>query len=100
MRFSLERMSDFGKLIKELGNGLRKLTFEDNFESNFKEIELPANSETAVEHSLNKVPKYYIIVGQSAEGQIIDGDTPFDESFIYLKNTSANLITLKLIILR
>lgn len=100
MKFSLGRMVDYGQLLKELENGLRKLTFRDNFESFVETVTIPAMSEVGISNKLTTIPSWYIIGRQQGEGQIIDGDSPWTLDNIFLKNTSSNEITITVIILR
>lgn len=100
MKFNLPKITSFNLLLKNLENGLRKLTFQDNFQADVKQVSFAAQEEKEVVHNLQQIPNYYILGRQSGEGQIIDGDTPFSESAIYLKNTSNNPITATVIIMR
>ena len=100
MRFGLERAQSLQKLLKELANGLRKLTFTDNFQSFVAEVELEAGEELTVPHRLQAVPKYYIIGRMSGNGKIIDGSLPFTDRDITIQNVGVDKTTVTLIIFR
>jgi len=100
MKFNLPKVLDYNMLLKHLENGLRKLTFQDNFQAYVAEVTFEPLEEKEVAHNLQQIPNYYILGRQTGEGQIIDGDTPFSNSAIYLKNTSSNNITTTVIIMR
>lgn len=51
-------------------------------------IELPVGVEVEIPHSLKITPKYRIILRQSADVTITDGDTAWDDKKIYLKAVS------------
>lgn len=100
MRFGLERAQTLQKLLKELANGLRKLTFTDNFQSVAVTIDLEVNEEKTITHRLQAVPKYYIIGGMSGNGKVINGDTPSTDTTISVKNVGVESTTVTLIIFR
>lgn len=99
MKFSIGRLFDYKKLLKELENGLRKLDFRYNFNSTIVEVTFSPLEEKIIKHSLKKVPNYYIIGGQDVSGQIINGTQNWTRDTISLKNSSNNTITSKIIIL-
>lgn len=100
MRFGLEKAQTFQKLLKELANGLRKLTFSDNFQVFTAEVELAVGEEKTITHRLQAVPKYYIIGGMSGNGKIINGQTPWTDSTISVQNVGIEDTTINLIIFR
>jgi|GEM_PF-5418481 len=99
MRFSIERIFGLKDLLRELGIVLRRLSFEDNFAADTVQVTLNAGEEVEVAHNLQSIPTYYIIGGQSAQGQIIDGQQQWTAESIFLKNTGTNKITAKVIIM-
>lgn len=100
MRFSLARMTDILQLIKELENGLRKLTFAENFQATVMDVTFLPGEEKQLPHNLQLIPSSYIILRQDAPGQIIDGTIDWDDESIYLLNTSQNTINTKISIMR
>lgn len=100
MRFGLERAQSLQKLLKELANGLRKLTFTDNFQSVTVTVDIDVNEEIIVPHRLQAVPKYYIIGGMSGNGKVINGNSPFTETSISVRNVGIEPTTVTLIIFR
>lgn len=51
-----------------------------------------ADSQIAINHNLNVIPKGYIICKKSVACDVYDGSTLFDSKQIYLKCTVANAI--------
>lgn len=77
---------NYGRLVDLLNTGLYKMSVDENFDGEVVEVTLPADgTEIEIPHNLKTVPKYRIIVGQSGEGLIIDGDAEWTERYIYLK---------------
>jgi len=100
MKFNLERHLHLPKLLKELANGLRKLTFRDNFQVTIANVTIEAGQEIGVNHSLNSIPKWYIIGRQSGPGQIVDGNSEWTTSTIFLQNTGTDTVNIDLIIFK
>lgn len=100
MKFSLGRVTALDKLVKELENGLRKLDFLNNFQSFEVIATFGPNEEIQITNRLQDIPKYYIIGRRDSPGDIVDGDQPWTQEAVYLKNTSANTITATIIITR
>jgi len=98
MKFSFLQSKTMDSLKRLLDQGLRKLTFEDNFFSTVREITVPAGQEIQVPHDLNVVPKYYILGTQDAEGTLLKGDLDWTTSFITIKNNGSNTITATIVI--
>ncbi len=74
--------------LKQIVQVLRRLTFADNFESFEVVVTIPATSEIGVENKLKEMPTRRIIV-RSNSSSIVDGDTAWTKTHLYLKNTSA-----------
>ena len=80
----------------------RKISFDDNIACQVVTIEnIPASTEFSIPHSFKAVPKYRIIARQRGGGAVIDGDTPWTDRIVYLRNTGGTTIaTITVIILR
>ena len=100
MKFSLARMIDIKQLVKELENGLRKLTFAENFQSSIVTLNIRAGEEKSVPHGLQVVPSYYILGEQSATGQLISDKSKWNQETITIENTGTNNISATLVIMR
>jgi hypothetical protein len=86
--------------IKDMVWGLTKLSFLDNFESFQVEVEIPRYSEVTIRNKIQQIPSGYLILRQSGNGVIIDGDTPWTNQLVYLKNTAGLDASVKVIFLR
>ena len=100
MRFRLESLQSLTQLIKELSTGLRRLTFESNFESFEVNVEIPTTSEFGVRNQLTFRPTKYIIVSQSGNGLITKGPTEWTDNNLYLYNNGASDVEATIIFFR
>lgn len=85
--------TDLTKTLRELGVGLTKLKLTDNFESFQVEVTIPASSELQIVNELKSrlTPTQRIIVrGNDASKDIVDGDTQWNQKYVYLKNTNGS----------
>lgn len=90
---------DLVKNLRELAMGLNFLKFTDNFNAFKITMTIPASSEIAIRNELSKkIPTERIIV-RSTSSEIVDGDTPWDLNYVYLKNTGASAATVTVIFL-
>lgn len=100
MKFRLEKLKDLTSLIKELANGLRKLSFQDNFNGFIKEdVIISATSEKEVRNELQFIPSKYIILSQEGNGLITKGTTSWDLNYLYLYNNGAVDVTATILFL-
>lgn len=53
-------------------------------------ITIPAGQSIAIYHSLKLIPKYRIILRKTGEGEVIDGDSNWTNTSIFLKNVGAS----------
>ena len=67
--------------------GLNKLSFFDNFESAFLEMEIPAGTEKSFANPFRdgRVPRYFITLDISG-GMIIRGTSPWTKDLLYFSN--------------
>ena len=82
---------NFKSLINELYSMFSSLTLDDNFSSDIVSVTIPANTEKRIMHRLKVVPKYRIILNCTGTNDIIDGDSTWTDTEIYLKNINATL---------
>ena len=81
---------DLKKTLKELQTGLARLTLTDNFEAFSVEVTIGAGAELEIRNRLRsgKIPSQRIFVRGNSK-DIVDGDTEWNQNFVYLKNTGA-----------
>lgn len=85
--------------LKELQNGLSKLNFADNFESQTLVVTIPASTTQGYTHNLGVVPSGRLIV--KASGSTLDDSTnAWTSSVVYFRNTGASTVTATIILLR
>ena len=90
----------YSQNMDELNTALRAITLEDNFSAQIIEgIQIPATTTVRVAHSLKQTPKYRIILKDTASGSITD-DQLWTDTYIYLRNNSANDTILSVMLLR
>jgi len=91
----------FKSLVDELNTFFSHITLADNFSGKIQTVVLDAGAEVELSHGLDVVPKYRIILRQSAGDNLItDGDTPWSDKVIYLKNNGASSATVTVLIMR
>jgi hypothetical protein len=82
--------------LRELTTGLLKINFAENFQSfEVKNVSIPAGTEVAISNQFSRVypgtiPSSRIITRQRGDAMIIDGDSEWTATQVYLKNPSAN----------
>lgn len=94
---------DLTKSLRELANGLNKLSFLDNFECFITTVTIAATSELQIRNELRsgEVPRYRLILrGGSNSQHVVDGDATWTADYVYLKNTAASAATLTVAFLR
>ncbi|MHA2064494.1 MAG: hypothetical protein ACXABY_08950 [Candidatus Thorarchaeota archaeon] len=86
---------DLGKVLKDLDIGLQRLSFVDNFDGFTVEVTIATGAELKIRNELrDRVPTQRLIVRGGTDSQnIVDGDTPWDLNFVYLKNLGAGTAT-------
>jgi len=93
---------DLGKILKELNIGLERLSFEDNFDGFKTDVSIAAGAELKIRNELrDRAPTQRLILrGNDDSRNIVDGDTPWDLNFVYLKNLGAGTATATVYFLR
>jgi hypothetical protein len=87
---------DLWSWLKDLSNGLLKIDFKQNFQSFIvTDISIPAGMEVPITNQFQSsysgvIPSGRIIIRQTGDANIIDGDTEWTSTQLYLKNPSAN----------
>jgi len=89
--------------LKDLSNGLLKIDFKQNFQSFMVEnISLPAGMEVPITNQFQTaypgvIPSGRIITRQKGDANIIDGNTEWTSTQLYLRNPSANDATISVL---
>ena len=86
---------DLQYVMKELATGLRRLSFNDNFEGWVQQVSIPAGTEIALQNRLEaKIPNYKLILrGKAGAESVVDGDTEWNLEKVYLKNVGGSTVT-------
>lgn len=81
--------------LRDLYVGFFKINFGENFQSfTVKDLEIPPNTEISISNQFNlslpgNIPSHRIITRQKGDGLVVDGDTPWTNRHVYLKNLSS-----------
>jgi hypothetical protein len=97
MRFRLQSLlGDIRSLVKELENGLRKITIPENHAGFEVEVIIPAATEIRIINQLQVVPSGYIIRSQTSGNNVVSkGTSEWTTDFVYLLNNGASEVTVK-----
>lgn len=96
-KFTFGTGFSLNNILKNLANGLRKLTFGDNFESFEVEVEIAANTEKKIRNELSNIPSC-VIIDPKGNALVTRGSTDWTTDYVYLKNhDSTNSSTVKAI---
>jgi len=88
-------------IYEELMAFARNISIGDNFSGQVvKDVILPVGQSVEISHNLKVTPKYRIILRQGDNSIIADGDTPWTDKAIYLKNMGLSDDTLTILIMR
>lgn len=103
----LNKILDEGKIVFKINEivdylnlMMNKMTIDDNFNGVVKTLVIPNGEEVEVSHSLKMVPKYWLTLRHVGNGLITEGDTPWTDKVIYLKNNGASDVTIIILIMR
>lgn len=93
--------ASFNDLIDQLNIGLSRLSLVENTQSYLASgVVIAAGTEAEISHNLKVVPTMRIIVKQTGNANIIDGDMAWTSDKIYLKNPSGTSATVSVLIMR
>jgi len=90
---------DLRKILRDLQLGLTKMEFTDNFESFQTTVTIASGSEIAIRNELSIVPTQRLIVAGNSN-EVVDGDTAWNNDFVFLKNIGATEATVTVIFLK
>lgn len=102
MRSLSRKVEDYPTTVDELNTFLNNILLSRLSGQIIESIELPiGGAEVAVSHNLKSVPKYFIILRQSASAVIIDGNTAWDDKKIFLKAvTGSGKVRITILVMR
>ena len=89
MKFSFRDNFSIFQLLRELQNGLSKLSLADNFQSFTWEGTISANTEKKIRNAL-QTKDVYVIIETKGNALVTKGDTDYSSDFVYLKNHDAS----------
>lgn len=90
---------DLTSCMKDLFAGLKRLSFEDNFDTFLADVKLQAGEEVTLENRLSAPPSKYLVVRQTGNGLLTDGSVWSAEK-VSIKNNGAVVVTATLIFMR
>ena len=82
--------------LKDLSVGLLKIDFQQNFQSfTVENLKIAAGDEVSIPNEFRSsypgtIPKGRIIIRQQGDANIIDGNTVWTDTHVYLRNPSGN----------
>jgi len=86
MKFSFPTIQNLDELKRILDNGMQRLKLDENFQNFVAVIQITAGQEIGIPNRLKTIPSKRIIVRQTGNGNITDGDTPWTQDRLYIKN--------------
>jgi len=80
---------DLSKALRDIALMFSNLDLIDNFNSFVSTVAIKAGAEVAIRNQLrNKTPRYRVFLkGDEGSKDVVDGDTAWSPTFLYLKNT-------------
>lgn len=97
MKFSLGTHRSLQSIIKELMSGLKRLDFENNFESfEVGPITIPDQTEASGDYKIRNeldpaIPTGMIIKKQTGNALVTAGSTSWTSDYVYIRNHSTTI---------
>jgi hypothetical protein len=90
---------ELGRFLRELMNGLTRLSFDDNFDCFTTTVTIQNGAELGIRNQLkNGIPSKRILVrGADNSHLIVDGPTTWTKDFVYLKNNHGSPLTITVV---
>jgi hypothetical protein len=85
--------------LRDLYTGLSRLNFDDNFQGFTAELSFSGANELRIRHNLGVVPTKRIILRATAS-DIVDGTTPWDDKYVFMRKTGSGAATATVVFLR
>ncbi len=89
--------------LKDLSIGLLKIDFKQNFQSfTVENLKIAAGVEIAISNQFSNsypgtIPSGRIIIRQQGDANIIDGNTVWSDTHVYLRNPSVNDVVISVL---
>lgn len=93
-------MGELNAGFRDLFIGLRRLSFEDNFESFEYTGEIAATTEISVPNQFSFIPSRYLILDTTGGAIVGRGPTAWDKDRLFIKNYSASATVAKIVFMR
>jgi hypothetical protein len=93
-------ISNYNEVVKGINFTNKRLSFQANFDGYIASVTIPAGSEVQIQHFLDIIPKWRIILRQEGNGVISDIPSGWNDKFITLKNNGAVSVTISVLIAR
>ena len=93
-------MGEINASFRDLFIGLRRLSFEDNFESFEYSGAIAATTEISVPNRLTFIPSRYIVVDSTGGAIVGRGPTSWTSDRLFIKNYSATATVAKIVFMR
>lgn len=88
-------------ILRELTNGLTKLSLNDNFESFESDVSIAAGQELEIRNELDAIPSKWIIINNSGNSYLIEkGTTEWTLDFVYLMNNGGSTASATILFLK
>jgi len=95
--------SDLWTWLKEVATSFLRINFQDNFQAFIvSDISIPAGNEVAISNEFRNrypgsIPIGRIIIRQTGDATIVDGDSPWTSDLVFLKNPSQNNVVVSVL---
>ena len=93
-------MGELNAGIRDLFIGLRRLSFEDNFESFEFSGAIAATTEVAVTNKLSFIPSRYIVLDTTGGAVVGRGPTAWNQDRLFISNYSTTATVAKIVFMR
>jgi len=93
--------AELSQSLRELRTGLDLLSFNENFESFTATLDINASSEVFIRNQFQRGrPSQWFLVDANGDSNIVRGDEPWTDEFLYLKNVGSNNATVTVMFLK
>lgn len=93
-------MGELNAGIRDLFIGLRRLSFEDNFESFEFSGSIGASAEISITNKLPFIPSRYIVLDTTGGAVVGRGPTAWTSDRVFIRNYTATATVAKIVFLR
>lgn len=93
-------MGELNAGFRDLFIGLRRLSFEDNFESFEYNGAIAATTEISVPNKFSFIPSRYLVLDATGGAIVGRGPTAWTSNILYIKNYSSSATVAKIVFMR